>query len=649
MSLIKFLAIDNYGDIAKGILFAIYEILWKIVHAMGSLVDVITGLFYKLAGINYLGSGSEALVEEQDLLSRLFNQNIVSDVFILMMIISISLMAVFGGIAVIKQNYLSREEARSTSGVLKNMVLAVIFLIVLAPLSLFAISTVSTITSLLASAFSDTTNVSLADLMFNISFNKDAIGAYNTLYGSEITSWTQMENGFLFDLEYGSVDTGVTFYWYVYLLGVGLVLYNLVIIVLRLVRRIFNVIIMYLLAPLYVSRMVDDGGVKFKEWKNKVFPELISIIGTVVAFMILLSLIGVISDMELIQVANPGEGMINEQVEVSETIVLINNLAKMVLIVAGVSVAKDAGDLLGNVFKSSTEESTSLLEGIFNRLGPKEYGATAESKQTSIPRTRVITKSVSSTRRIIDYTESVPSSGNASSDKNVNVVNNTKNNFNTNINSFDRKINNIQNKADVSISQGARVSDSGVKSGNYRTSGDSSEKFKPADILNQQFVNGLRGDNNKLRSEWEFLKHSNSTQSRQVVKDFESASKDFDTSIKSGEPERIKNSMNKYVEAYRKEERVAKEGYRDFADKSSKLSNDLSSKQQQELRNISNAYRKAQVDYGKTARKLSEVSRGNMSAADALRVKEKADKQREKLMEASSKANDFYNNQKKGV
>ena len=58
--------------------------------------------------------------------------------------------------------------------------------------------------------------------------------------------------------------------------------------------------------------------------------------------------------------------------------------------------------------------------------------------------------------------------------------------------------------------------------------------------------------------------------------------------------------------------------------------------------------RKAQVDYGKTARKLSEVSQGNMSAADALRVKEKADKQREKLMEASSRASDFYNNQKKG-
>ena len=80
-----------------------------------------------------------------------------------------------------------------------------------------------------------------------------------------------------------------------------------------------------------------------------------------------------------------------------------------------------------------------------------------------------------------------------------------------------------------------------------------------------------------------------------------------------------------------------------------KLSNDLTMKQQEELKKISEAYKKAQIDYGKTARKLSRVSEGNMSASEALRLKENADKQRAKLMEASSKANDFYNNQKKGV
>ena len=649
MSFVNFFAINDYNDIAKGILFAIYEIFWKIVYAIGNLIDVITGLFYKLVGIDYLGSGSETLVEEQDLLSKLFNQNIVSDLFLFMMITAVTLMMVFGAVAVIKQNYFSKEEARSTAGVLKNFALAAIFLMCLAPLALFALSTITTITSGLANVFSDNTNTSLADLLFNSSFTGNPIEAYNTINSTEITSWMEMENGFLFSLDYGTVETGVTFNWYVYILGAGIVLYNLIVIVIRLIKRIFNIIILYLTGPLYVARMVDDGGVKFKEWKNKIFPELMHVVGTVLMFMLVVSFVGVISDMELITVTTIEDPTLGIVSNASDTVLLINNIARILLIVAGVSVAKDAGELLGNVFKSSNEESVSLLEGIFNRLGPKEYKETTETK-TSAPRTRVITKSTTSTRRVINYNEVVPSSSMSGGSGNVNVVNNSKNNFNANVQNVDRRISNIENRTNVSISEKGRTNDYGVKTGSYKAVNENtSDKFKASDILSQKLTNDFRKETDSIRSEWGFMKNSNSEQSKQVVKDFETASKDFDSSIKSGEPAKIKDSMTKYVEAYKKEEKVAKEGYKDFAGKSTKLSNDLSAKQQIELRNISNAYRKAQVDYGKTARKLSEVSKGNMSAADALRVKEKADKQREKLMSASSKANDFYNNQKKGV
>ena len=649
MSFVNFFAINDYNDIAKGILFAIYEIFWKIVYAIGNLIDVITGLFYKLVGIDYLGSGSETLVEEQDLLSKLFNQNIVSDLFLFMMITAVTLMMVFGAVAVIKQNYFSKEEARSTAGILKNFALAAIFLMCLAPLALFALSTITTITSGLANVFSDNTNTSLADLLFNSSFTGNPIEAYNTINSTEITSWMEMENGFLFALDYGTVETGVTFNWYVYILGAGIVLYNLIVIVIRLIKRIFNIIILYLTGPLYVARMVDDGGVKFKEWKNKIFPELMHVVGTVLMFMLVVSFVGVISDMELITVTTIEDPTLGIVSNASDTVLLINNIARILLIVAGVSVAKDAGELLGNVFKSSNEESVSLLEGIFNRLGPKEYKETTETK-TSAPRTRVITKSTTSTRRVINYNEVVPSSSMSGGSGNVNVVNNSKNNFNANVQNVDRRISNIENRTNVSISEKGRTNDYGVKTGSYKAVNENtSDKFKASDILSQKLTNDFRKETDSIRSEWGFMKNSNSEQSKQVVKDFETASKDFDSSIKSGEPAKIKDSMTKYVEAYKKEEKVAKEGYKDFAGKSAKLSNDLSAKQQIELRNISNAYRKAQVDYGKTARKLSEVSKGNMSAADALRIKEKADKQREKLMSASSKANDFYNNQKKGV
>jgi len=657
---------NGYDNVAKGILYVIYEIFWKIIYAANSLIDVITGLFYKLAGVNYLGSGSETLVEEKDLLSQLFNQNIVSNVSLFMIFVSFMLMAVFGTAAVLKKLYFSKEDGRSTVDVIKNMIFGFIFLVCLAPVSLFAISSISTITSAIAGIFGDNSNVSLADLMFNISFSGDAIEAYNTIYAAEIeaetmqaiSSWTEIDSNFLFDLLYGNVDSGVTFYWYIYLLGGGVVLYNLIIIVLKLVKRIFMIIILYLTAPVYVARMADDGGVKFREWKNKALSELISIVGTVVAFMILISLVGVINDIEIIKVTTSsvsGDGSIgsvmllaNETGEINTTAILTNNLTKMLLLMAGTAVAKDSGELLGNVFKGANDDSNSLLEGIFNRLGPKENVTSSKGEQ-SAPRTRVITKNTTSTRRVINYNESIPSSD--VGERSVNVTNNQRNTINTSVSNVDRRINNIQSRTDVSLNENQKVSDTGVKQGNYRSSSVENQTVKtlPSDILSQQLVSNYKRENDKIRNEWNFIKGNNSVSSKEVVKDFESASKDLDLSITTGEQNKIKNSMNKYVEAYRKEEKVAKEGYKDFSNKSVKLSNDLSAKQQEELKKISSSYRKAQVEYSKTARKLSEVSQGNMSTSDALRIKERADKQREKLMEASSRASDFYNNQKKGV
>ena len=670
MSFINFLGLDDpgYGNFAKGILYVIYELLWKIVYAVGKLVDAVTGLFYKLAGLDYLGSGSETLVEETDLLSQLFNQNIVSNVSLFMILASVSLMTIFGTAAVVKRLYFTKGEVKSTVDIIKNMVMASIFLVFLTPIALFAISSISTVTTVVASLFGTDMNVSIADVMFKSSFSDDPIAAYNAMYSAQvaegvewtdITSWTQIANSdFLFELEYGSSST-VDFYWYVFLIGGGVVLYNIIVIAFRLVKRLFNVIVLYLLGPIYVAKMVDDGGVKFKEWKNKALSELVSVVGTVVGFMVLISLVSVIDTLELIEVNAPSAGTeggglgvvslvdsIVEEPENNSTIILINNIAKMILLMAGTSVAKDSGELLGNLFKNANEEGNALLEGIYDKLNSKENKSTGNNSQT--PRTRVITKNTTTTRKIVDYSQDIPLPTN--NKPNVNVTNNQRNNFNTTVNNIDRKTTNLQNRTNLSISEGNRVPTPGVKQGTYKQVSNDGVKSKinPADVLNQTFKT-YKNENDKLRNEWEFVKNGNSSESKQVVKDFESASKDLDASITAGEQNKIKASMTKYVDAYKKEEKVAKEGYKDFAGKSAKLSNDLTMKQQEELRNISNAYRKAQVDYGKTARKLSQVSEGNMSATEALRVKERADKQRAKLMEASSKANDFYNNQKKGV
>lgn len=646
MSFINFLGLsdESYGNYAKGILYVICEIISKLIKGIGTLIDVITGLFYKIAGSTYLGSGSDVLVEEQDLFSKLFNENVVSDLSLFMIVISISLMSVFGTIAVVKQLYFSKDDRKSLSDVIKNMILGFIFLVVLSPLAMFAISSISALMPSLIGMFGDTSNVSLADLLFNSSFNSNPIEAYNAMYETEITSWKEMNNNFVFDIFYGTNTTGITFYWYSYFLGAAVVLYNIVLMTFRVVKRIFNVVILYITGPIYVARMVDDGGVKFKEWKNKALGELISIVGTVIAFMLLISLVGVISEVELVNAVVNDPSMLDPGAEgtvvINETALLTNNLTKIFLIMAGTSVAKDSGELLGNVFKSA-DENNALLEGIFNRLGTKETSVTTKSESSS-PRTRVITRNTTSTRKVINYTESIPSSrpdGVGGMGGSNDVINHSHNNFNTNVNNVDRHITNIQNRSNLTVREEGST---GAKTGNYKGGTEA-----PTKVIDRGFANYVR-ENDKIRNEWDMMKGANSATSREVVKEFESASKELETSIGTGEQSKIRNSMNRYAEAYKAEEKVAKEGYRDFAGKSAKLGNDLSFKQQSELKKISTAYQKAQVDYTKTARKLGEVSTGNISASEALRLKENADKQREKLMEASSRANEFYNQQKKG-
>lgn len=664
MSFINFLGLEDsgYGNFAKGILYVICELLWKVVQATSNLIDAITGLFYKLAGLDYMGSGSETLVKEEDLLTQLFNQNIVSKASLVMIGISVAIMIVFGVASVVKYLYFSKCEMKSMLGIIKNMVLAFIFLLCLGPLALFSISSISAITTAIAGVFGTDTNVSLADVVLNSSFSDSPIDAYNSIYSAKIegweniTSWVEMtKSDFLFELIYGGSST-TNFYWYLFFLGGGIVLYNLIIIVLRLVKRLFNVIILYILGPIYAAKMVDDGGVKFREWKNKALGELVSIVGTVVGFMILLSLVSMIDNLELIGQdveVNAGagnlaiSGLANVVEQENVTINLINNLTKMLLLIAGTSVAKDSGELLANVFKTNDESTNILLENLTEKVVNKEIKASGSSG-SSVPRTRVITKNTTTTRTFMDYGETIPTS---SVIPKVNVTNNQSNSLNANITNIDDKVTNFENKTNVSLTNRVVTSDENVKVGNLKTVNTddfNTSKFSTMEMLNQGF-NSIKQENDRLKAEWGFMKNSNSSSSREVVREFESASKELDSSIMSGEQVKIKDSMSKYVEAYKNEEKIAKAGYNDFAGKSSKLSSDLNAQQQEELRRISAAYKKAQIDYGKTAQKLSQVSSGNMSAADALRVKEKADKQREKLMNASSKANDFYNNQKKGV
>ena len=127
---------------------------------------------------------------------------------------------------------------------------------------------------------------------------------------------------------------------------------------------------------------------------------------------------------------------------------------------------------------------------------------------------------------------------------------NTYNTVTNNVNKVERHVNNIQNRSEFNVSGGSVT---GARHGSYRSGGTSSS----TSVLDQGFAS-YKQENDKIRSEWDFVKGANSDSSRDVVKQFESASKELDASISSGEQNKIRNSMSRYAEAYKEEEKLAK-------------------------------------------------------------------------------------------
>ena len=92
---------------------------------------------------------------------------------------------------------------------------------------------------------------------------------------------------------------------------------------------------------------------------------------------------------------------------------------------------------------------------------------------------------------------------------------------------------------------------------------------------------------------------------------------------------KIQQSISEYTKAYAKEAEILSDNYRKFETRASAtMKSEISSQTKQELKNITESYRKAQADYNRTATKLNQYQGERMSTAEALRMKERADKQR---------------------
>ena len=591
------------------------------------------------------------VVEKASILDQLLGQNVITTAYVILLIFALGLILIFSMVMIIKN--MTSETPKSLGPLFKNMALAFLLLAVMGPVVLFAISMVSNIAIWIASLGGDN-NISIADAIFTNSGN--LIEVFNAINETAYTSFRELGNGFLYDIMYpieGTIPEGtpeLAYHWYISLLGGAFVLYNLATIVFELVKRLFNIVILYVASPFSISKMVLDDGKSFREWQSKLINEFILLLTQIGTFMVFVALVNVINNINLDSLAatggtpeddgglgdifEPTPGETPETEVVTGTFSLLNGVGRTLIIMAAVSVTRSSAKMLTEVLKGKESKTDALLENVLTKIS---------SRQTQPTRTRTITKNTTTTKRETVFVEAQQPGANqgAFASGGGSTLGGNKSGPTTTTTHVTQNVN-ISNKFSSTNNITNRTPKEGIAKGSY-----SGEKVSPGTIYINASVKSepTPGTTN----EWKMMDKATSKMANNMINDYKSASSNFSAAITSNDSAKIQKSFSDYASAYKKEAEILADNYKKFEQKATtSMTSEISKQTKEELKNISASYRKAQLDYAKTATKLQQMNGERMSTSEALKLKEQADKQRERLMSASNKAAHFYENQKKG-
>jgi len=125
----------------------------------------------------------------------------------------------------------------------------------------------------------------------------------------------------------------------------------------KLTRRIFNIILLYLCAPFFISSIPLDDGSRFKLWRENIISTTLSIYGTVVAFNVFLIVMGILGGMSY-----GGEGF-------------WNTVFKLLLMIGAAMTAASASDLFASLMGGSPHQGGNLGQAIYSGMQGMAMGA----------------------------------------------------------------------------------------------------------------------------------------------------------------------------------------------------------------------------------------------------------------------------------
>ncbi len=617
-------------DVFNGIVKSIYWLIWEIIKGVGFLLREITNLFYYFSGLeNETG-------ERVDLLNSLFTNETVVKAYTYLTLVGFILMLVFVAIAVIKQDYFDKEGPRSKGPIFKNLTLGFFLFLIIAPATAVILNVVSNVLEYIQVSL-DGSDGNIAKILFDSSFGLE-IYDVTAVPNTAQTPWNDMD----FNTVYTAiaVDKTVDFKWYIFLIGGVFITWNLLQMIIDLVRRIFNVLVLYLRAPFDISTIVYDDGVKFRKWKDNMVGQLVSIISIVIGFMIFNL---VVRTLPTVDEAN------------------VVGLVMVMVMMGGSLMLKDASRMIGEI-----SGANKMYSAIYNKT---DY-VTNDNRTTNVGTTSSNSKLdpnapktvISETTKTVRYGSRKRTSGGggttvAASDVRINVINTPpstpqglqvgqprRDSSNKEISSLRRyTTDNLRTR--VSSTSGNFRKDA---VGTLNVSGGSDTSIPVKSIVSSGY--SLNRSGLKDRGVGKPSVSEKVTLTGETSKNYDKVSKTFANDlIMAPSRAQMSDTIINFVDAAKKEgnnfQKEAKKQEKTIAP----IRKNFTEKDRVTYKNITNVQKKAQSDFNKTTERISRASTSStINANEIIKMKEKADKQRQRLAEANRQASSFYKKYKKG-
>lgn len=360
------------------VLMPVFEFLWNIIIA--NIADIFFTFIYNgfcqfLWLLDQLQSGFDVLIGLKDvtyyseatgqdtqttLLQYFMNNDIVRNAVLSITFIALGLSIIFAIYSVMRSTLDFDFEGKRPVGKVLNAVARTMIAFLLVPtICIVGVSLVSIVLKQTCSAISGGSDASLGRWVLAIS-SMDAGRGNPPVEFSNGSQINEPWNSLLYDgMDYITFGAKIHVSHIDYLIGYASIIFMLIVMIACLftfIKRIFDIIILYITSPYFVSTIVLDDGEKFRKWRETFIARILIGFGSVIGLRIFLMMVPVI---------------MNDQVKIFDSVagnIAGGYLIRLVFVLGGMFAVYKSSTLLTGIISSSVAAEENMNNALLGGM-----------------------------------------------------------------------------------------------------------------------------------------------------------------------------------------------------------------------------------------------------------------------------------------